>query len=93
MSDEGLNEAARIFQVLSSENRLKILKLLRGEEMCVHDLAESLDLTNSNISHHLRKLKDARVVEKRSEGKHRYYSMRDGHIESMIDAGVEHARE
>lgn len=93
MYREDLGETSEIFQALSSENRLKILLSLSEGEKCVHELTEQLEMTNSNISHHLRKLKDRRIVEKQKEGKHRYYSMNDEHIEEIIEAGVEHARE
>ncbi|MFB6241684.1 MAG: ArsR/SmtB family transcription factor [Candidatus Nanosalina sp.] len=94
MSEEkNLEETARIFQALGNRNRLRILQTLSGEEKCPHDIAEELDLTNSNISHHLKKLHERRIVERRKEGKHRYYQMSDEHIEEIIEAGVEHADE
>lgn len=88
-----LDQTADLFQALSSVNRLRILLAIADSEKCVHELTEELDMTHSNISHHLKKLKDTRVVERRKDGKHRYYSMDDGHIRDILDAGVDHTTE
>lgn len=93
MSEMDLEEAGLIFQALGNRNRLRILLTLSEGEKCPHDIADELDLTNSNISHHLGKLYERRIVERRKDGKHRYYSMNDEHIEDIIEAGVGHADE
>lgn len=88
-----IEETSKLFQALGNRNRLRILLTLKDGEKCPHDIAEELDLTNSNISHHLKQLMERRIVDRRKEGKHRYYSMNDQHIQEIIDAGVEHADE
>jgi DNA-binding transcriptional ArsR family regulator len=92
MSDE-IVEASDIFRALGDETRLKILRFIEDEEKCVHEITEELDMTDSNISHHLRKLRDRNIVTKRKEGRHRYYELSDQHIKDIIEAGVEHANE
>jgi DNA-binding transcriptional ArsR family regulator len=92
MSDE-IVEASDIFRALGDETRLKILRFIEDEEKCVHEITEELDMTDSNISHHLRKLRDRNIVTKRKEGRHRYYELSDQHIKDIIEAGVEHADE
>ena len=92
MSDE-IVEASDIFRALGDETRLKILRFIEDEEKCVHEITEELDMADSNISHHLRKLRDRNIVTKRKEGRHRYYELSDQHIKDIIEAGVEHADE
>ncbi|MFB6158629.1 MAG: ArsR/SmtB family transcription factor [Candidatus Nanohalobium sp.] len=92
MSDR-IVEASDIFRALGGETRLKILRFIEDEERCVHEITEELEMTDSNISHHLRKLKDRDIVTKRKEGRHRYYELSDQHIKDIIQAGVEHADE
>lgn len=92
MSDK-IVEASDIFRALGDETRLKILRFIEDEEKCVHEITEELDMTDSNISHHLRKLMDRNIVTKRKEGRHRYYKLSDQHIKNIIEAGVEHADE
>lgn len=77
-SDEEL-EAARItFGALADGTRLKILHALKdGEELCVCDVAHVLGMSVSAASHHLRKLRDLRILKYRNDGKMAYYSLRD----------------
>ena len=62
-------------------------------EMCVCDLAEVLGMTQSAISHQLRVLKQMKLVKNRREGKTVYYSLSDGHIQTIISQGMEHITE
>lgn len=86
----GLSE---LFRVLADESRTGILYLLADGELCVHDLAEVLDLTLPTVSHHLRLLKLMRLVKSRRDGKHVYYSLIDDHIVRLIQVAQEHYQE
>lgn len=73
---KGLKTLAESLDVAGNLQRLKILYLLHAhKEMCVCDLAEALELTDSAVSQHLRKLKDKNIVETRREGQTIYYSL------------------
>lgn len=63
------------FQALSDEKRLRILELLRGGEECVCDLTEAMDVSQSLLSFHLKKLKEAGLVRDRREGRWAYYRL------------------
>jgi len=66
---ETLENQAQIFSLLGSEVRLKIVHLiLKHEKLCVCDLSDILDMNQSPISQHLRKLKDAGVLVNQREG-------------------------
>ena len=66
---------ARIFKAFCDENRLKILDLLSGGEMCACRLQEELRIGQSTLSHHMRILCDAGVVIPRKDGKWTHYSL------------------
>ena len=85
---------AEIFKVLGDQTRIKMLSLLASEkEMCVCDIAESLGMGQSAISHQLRVLRDARLVKFRKDGKEAFYSLDDDHVLSLMAQGLEHVRE
>jgi DNA-binding transcriptional ArsR family regulator len=73
---KGLKTFAESLAVAGNLQRLRILYLLHAhKEMCVCDLAEVLELTDSAASQHLRKLKDKNIVETRREGQTIFYSL------------------
>lgn len=74
-----------IFKALAHPLRLKILKMLGSKELCVCELNEDELFTQSNISQHLRILKDADLVVQRKEGLKVYYSIKDDRLMDMID--------
>ena len=67
--------------------------MLKQSEMCVCDLALTLDMTQSAISHQLRFLKQMALVKNRREGKTIFYSLADDHIETILRMGTEHIEE
>ncbi len=82
---------AVLFKALGDETRSKILYLLSLEkEICVCHIAEILDSSISNISHHLRLLRAYNIVKYRRIGKNVLYSLDDEHVLSIIKAGFDH---
>ena len=74
---------AKLFKALSDENRLQILAQLNNEEKCACVLLEKLAISQPTLSHHMRILAEARLVECRKDGKWMYYSLRRGAEEEM----------
>ena len=72
---ETAKKQSRFFKALSDEKRIRILKLLRVKEMCVCELMIALQLTQPNLSHHLRILENMGIINSRREGKWVYYSL------------------
>ncbi|MGM9525946.1 MAG: ArsR/SmtB family transcription factor [Peptococcaceae bacterium] len=68
-------ETAKVFKAFCDENRLKILELLRTGEKCACRLLEELHITQPTLSHHMKLLCDADIVQGRKEGKWVYYSI------------------
>lgn len=85
--------AASFFKVLGDPTRTKIIWCLDQNEMCVCDIAATLGMTKSAISHQLAKLKAVNMVTSKRQGKEVIYSLSDDHIKSMLEAGMEHSLE
>ena len=88
--EELLYDLADLFKVFSDTTRIKILYALMPSELCVADLAESIDATQSAVSHQLRILKTARLVKFRRDGKNVLYSLSDDHVYTMLAQGMTH---
>jgi DNA-binding transcriptional ArsR family regulator len=93
ISERELERLSLIYKVLGDPNRLKIVMALRNVEMCVCDLAAFTGLSESAVSHQLRRLKDLALVKNHREGQIVYYSLDDDHVSAMLDVGLEHVRE
>ena len=91
--EEELYDLAELFKVFGDSTRIRILYVLFEAEVCVCDLAEALNMTQSAISHQLRILKQNKLVKSRREGKSVFYSLADGHIQTIISQGMEHIAE
>ena len=92
-SENDLYDLAELFKVFGDSTRIRILFVLFEAEVCVCDLAEVLNMTQSAISHQLRVLKQARLVKYRREGKTVFYSLADGHIQTIFNQAFEHIME
>ena len=91
--EEALEEARILFAARSDRARLKILIALQdGEELCVCDVAHLLGTSISTASHHLRKMRDLRLLKYRNDGRMAYYSVRSELAENLaanvLRAGV-----
>ena len=84
---------ARTFKAVSDPTRVRILTALKGEEMCVCDLAAFLGISESAVSHQMSRLKDLSLVRSRREGKVLYYFLNDHHVSKLISLSLEHIRE
>ncbi len=91
--DENLYDLAELFKVFGDTTRIKILYALFEAELCVGDIAQLLNLTQTAVSHQLRILKTNKLVKCRREGKVVFYSLSDDHVRGIIDQGIEHIEE
>lgn len=92
-SEEHLYDLAELFKMFGDSTRVKILFALLESELCVGDLAQILNLTQSSVSHQLRLLKDAKLVRFRREGKIIFYSLADEHVRTILNMGMDHVEE
>lgn len=89
-SNDVLEELAELYKVFGDSTRVKILTALTQSEMCVSEISEFLEITQSAVSHQLRVLKTSGLVKIKRSGKNIYYSLADEHVGTIIDCGMEH---
>lgn len=90
---EVLYSLSDFFKVMSDSTRMRIMAVLDNEELCVCDLSEVLGMTKSAVSHQLKVLKDAQLVKFRREGKNVFYTLKDEHVKTILEMGIEHIKE
>ena len=88
--EEKLYDLADLFKIFGDTTRIKILYTLRKKELCVNDLAQVLNMTQSAVSHQLKILRQSKLIRNRREGKSLFYSLNDEHVVTIIDQGMEH---
>lgn len=91
--EETLYDLAELFKVFGDSTRIKLLSVLMEGEMCVCDLAQMLGMSQSAVSHQLRVLKGAELVNFRREGKTVFYALSDDHVKTILSNGMEHIQE
>ncbi len=93
VSVEDANGLAELFKLLGDPTRARILyALLEAGELCVCDLAATIEIPESRLSHALRLLRTAGVVRNRRDGRMIYYSLDDSHVRLLLDLSLEHLR-
>ena len=90
---ETLEQIAELFKGFADPTRVRILTLLQQRELCVTDIAEAVELTQSAVSHQLRMLKQMHLIKFRREGKNIWYSLADDHVKTILRMGLEHVLE
>lgn len=91
-SIEIFEHLAEFFFLIGDTTRCKILFAIDQQEMCVCDIANTLSMTKSSISHQLSKLRKSGIVKCRKEGKEVYYSLDDNHVKKVFEIGLSHIK-
>ena len=84
---------ADTFQALGDDSRIRIVWVLSKGERNVGDLADLLKMSQPAVSHHLRMLRNLRLVRVRREGRTSFYSLDDQHINRLLHEGIEHVED
>ena len=79
-----------MFKALADPTRVRIISVLAQTELCVCDLAATLGMSQSAVSHQLRLMRRMRLVKNRKAGRMVYYSLDDEHIDDLFRRGLEH---
>jgi len=91
---EIMGHIADLFKGFADPTRVHILSLLLvNRELCVTDIAEAVDISQSGVSHQLRILKQMHLIKFRREGKNILYSLADDHVKTILQMGLEHVLE
>jgi len=92
-SDEDLETIAAFFYVMSDKTRLQIISLLEKGELCVGCIADTLNMTQSAVSHQLALMKRMKLVKAKKEGRNIIYKLADEHINIVFDIAYKHILE
>lgn len=89
-----MTEISDSWKALADPNRRQILELLFSEALTATEIAQKLELTAGNVSQHLNTLKKGEIVESKTQGLYRVYSIKSDTLEKMLDwlAGVTPSR-
>ena len=85
-----MERLAALYKAMGDPNRLRMLLALRDGEMCVCDLAALTGISDSAVSHALRRLKDLALVKNRRDGQILYYSLDDHHVDQLLANSLDH---
>ncbi|MCI7701721.1 MAG: metalloregulator ArsR/SmtB family transcription factor [Tenericutes bacterium] len=92
-SKELLYGLSEFYKIFGDQTRLRILDALLNKPLCVNEISELLDMTQSAISHQLKNLRTSNLVKTEKIGKNVYYSISDEHIKIILKYGLEHISE
>ena len=81
------------YKTMSDPTRLKIIYALTKWELCVQDICNAVNMSQTAVSYQLRILRGARIVKFRRAGKQIFYSIDDEHVSSIISLTLEHLLE
>jgi len=93
LSEDILFELADFFKNFGDTTRIKILCAISEGELCVGDIAEKINVSQTALSHQLKLLKSAKLVKARKDGKNIFYSLDDDHVKKIIEVGLDHINE
>jgi len=84
---------AAVFKVLADPSRCRLVAaLIEARELCVCDLAATVGMSESSVSHHLRVLRASGLARARRDGRMVFYSPDDAHIEQLLEITRDHVR-
>jgi DNA-binding transcriptional ArsR family regulator len=92
-SDASVAQLADLFHLLGDPTRLRIVLACVAAPVAVGEIASSLQLSSSLVSHHLRLLRAARIVRSDRQGKQVFYTAADAHISGVLHDMLEHISE
>ena len=93
LDEHSAAHVAELFRAFSDTSRVRILSILVDREMNVSQLAEMIGVSESAVSHHMRGLRQMRLVKSRRDGKEVFYFLDDPHIIELFQQGVRHIQE
>ena len=91
LDDHTASDVAEIFRALSDTSRIKLMATLIGGETNVGALAEAAGISESAVSHHMRALRQMRLVQARKDGRQVFYTL-DAHVADLFQSGLDHVQ-
>lgn len=90
LNDEIAGQLAELFRSLSDPNRIRLISVMARGEINVGSLAQEVGISESSVSHHLRGLRQMRLVRARKDGRQVFYRLDDEHIADLYQRGLDH---
>lgn len=90
LDEDKIIDLAELYKIFGDSTRIKIINILIDNELCVNQISEKTNVSQSAISHQLRILKSSKLVKYRKEGNSIFYSLADDHVEKIFKIGCEH---
>ena len=92
-NEETITRLADTFKIFGDNTRIRILWALFDKEMSVSEISNTIQMSQSAVSHQLRTLKHARLIKARRDGKNTFYSLDDEHVKRIIEQVMIHVKE
>ncbi len=91
LSPNKLDRVSALFAALSDPTRLRIVRALQTSELCVCDIAATVGISESAVSHQLRLLRETGLVRNRRDGRLVLYALDDDHVTQLVALAIDHA--
>lgn len=92
LDERTAERVAELFSALSDPNRVRIIAALLDSELNVGEIAESVGMSNSAVSHQMRMLRQIRIVNSSKRGREVYYALDDEHVAELFSRGLDHVK-
>jgi DNA-binding transcriptional ArsR family regulator len=92
LDEDDAAQLSELFRALGDASRIRILSAITECELNVSAIAEIVGVTESAVSHHMRGLRQMRLVKARKDGREVYYALDDDHVTALFKQGLEHVR-
>ena len=86
-------DLSELFKIFGDSTRIKIINVLLNKKLCVNEISQATNVSQSAVSHQLRILKDSKLVKYQKDGNLTYYFLADDHVEKIFRMGCEHINE
>lgn len=93
LDEHSAAHVAELFRAFSDTSRVRIMSALLDGELNVSTLAQLVGISESAVSHHMRGLRQMRLVVARRDGKEVFYGIQDEHIMALFQQGIRHIKE
>ena len=93
IDEDKIIDISELFKIFGDSTRVKIINALIDNELCVCEIANMINVSQSAVSHQLRILKASKLVKYKKNGNCIYYSLADEHVEKIFKLGCEHINE
>lgn len=92
LDEDAAAQLAELFRALGDASRIRILSAITERELNVSVIAYIVGISESAVSHHMRGLRQMRLVKARKDGREVYYALDDDHVTTLFKQGLEHVR-